>query len=140
MATEEREKRLTDDRADQNREQKAKEQDYAHTDEEAARGENAQKQRGVEDRAEQAQKGGKEEERKSSVTAEEEAASPEAWFDAQQDNHPVWRFVRQSLAGRPAAWDDVRTRSIERLRAWNEDPAAFRVVSRYLVITATRLA
>lgn len=79
------------------------------------------------------------------VTVDEEtlaftAASPEAWFDAQQDNHPVWRFARQSHADRPAAWDDVRTRSIERLRAWNEDPAAFRVVSRYLVITATRLA
>lgn len=66
------------------------------------------------------------------------AASPAAWFAEQERHHPAWRFVRQALAGRPEAWDDVRERSIERLSAWNKDPASFRVESRYLVITARR--
>jgi ubiquinone/menaquinone biosynthesis C-methylase UbiE len=67
------------------------------------------------------------------------AASPAAWFEEQERNHPVWRFLhRQVAATRPEIWDDVRTRSIERLTAWNEDPAAFRAKSSYLVVHVTR--
>jgi SAM-dependent methyltransferase len=65
------------------------------------------------------------------------ATSPEAWFDDQETHHPVWRFVHRALVGQPGAWNDLRARSLERLRAWNEAPGAFRVTSRYLVITAS---
>ena len=68
------------------------------------------------------------------------AASPEAWFDEQEEHHPVWRFVHRALAGQPLAWAAVRERSVEVLRARNEDPSAFRATSGYLVITATKPA
>jgi SAM-dependent methyltransferase len=77
------------------------------------------------------------------VTVSEEriaftAASPRAWFTEQERHHPVWRFVHEALAALPGAWDDLRERSVERLAAWNEDPAAFLTRSRYLLITVHR--
>jgi len=64
------------------------------------------------------------------------ASSPEAWFDEQQRHHPVWRFASRTLEARPGAWDEVRARSVERLRAYNRSADAFEVESRYLVIDA----
>jgi ubiquinone/menaquinone biosynthesis C-methylase UbiE len=61
-------------------------------------------------------------------------ASPDAWFDAQVENHPVWRFGRRRLDDE--RWTDLRERSIVLLADGNEDPSAFRTTSRYLVVVA----
>jgi len=64
------------------------------------------------------------------------AASPEAWFAEQEEHHPVWRWGRRTLGDE--RWERVREESIAALEAANEDPAAFRATSRYLVVTAVR--
>ncbi len=69
-----------------------------------------------------------------------EAASPEAWFEEQAQHHPIWRRGRDLFADAPSKWERTRERSVEALRAGNEDPARFRTTSRYLVIVATRPA
>ena len=61
------------------------------------------------------------------------AASPEAYFEENEHQHPM------SVAGRPlleqaGTYDEVRARALEVLREGNEDPAAFRVSSPYRVI------
>ncbi|MGD9573669.1 MAG: hypothetical protein AB7V62_17460, partial [Thermoleophilia bacterium] len=64
-----------------------------------------------------------------------EADSPEAWFEEQTANHPVWRWARRIIpAGR---WDRVRDDSVAALAAGNEDPEAFRALMPYLVTRAT---
>ena len=77
MATEEKDKDLSAELMDQSREQKAKANDYALTDEESARGENRQKQRGAEDRAEEAGEAGREQAKKRSADTDEGAARGE---------------------------------------------------------------
>ena len=72
------------------------------------------------------------------VTAEDaslaiEADSPEAYFAAAEEHHPM------SLAGRPileraGTYATLREEAIGVLRAGNEDPAGFRVTSPYRVI------
>ena len=62
--------------------------------------------------------------------------SPEAWLAEQEQNHPLWLGAVELLES-AGAMDETRARSLENLREWNEDPAAFRVTSRYLIITAT---
>jgi len=64
------------------------------------------------------------------------AASPEAWFSEQEEHHPVWRWGRRVIGDE--RWSRVREESIAALEAANEDPAAFRATSRYLVVTAER--
>jgi SAM-dependent methyltransferase len=66
-----------------------------------------------------------------------EAASPEAYADEQMEHHPVWVEARPVLeaAGR---WSALRDAKVELYRAANEDPAAFRVTSDYVVVAATR--
>lgn len=66
------------------------------------------------------------------------AASPEAWFAEQEEHHPMWRAARTALAdgGRGGAWDEVRDRSLALLHEHNEDAAAFRTTSPYLVTRA----
>lgn len=66
------------------------------------------------------------------------AASPEAWLDEQEEHHPMWRAARTALAadGRADAWAQVRERSLAVLHEHNEDPAAFRASSPYLVTRA----
>lgn len=61
--------------------------------------------------------------------------SSQAWFDEQVDHHPMWRAARTALEaqGRAAAWDEVRERSLVVLEEGNEDEAAFRTTSPYLV-------
>ena len=67
-----------------------------------------------------------------------EAASAEAWFDEQQVNHPVWRFVHKALESSPDKWEELRARSIDVLSAGNEADDKLRVQSDYLLVTATR--
>jgi len=64
------------------------------------------------------------------------AASPEAWFSEQEEHHPVWRWGHRVIGDE--RWSRVREDSIAALEEANEDPAAFRATSRYLVVTATR--
>jgi SAM-dependent methyltransferase len=61
------------------------------------------------------------------------AESPEAYFEANEQQHPM------SVAGRPVleqagAYADVRKRVLEALRQGNRDPHGFRVSSPYRVI------
>ena len=67
-----------------------------------------------------------------------EAESPEAWFQEQEENHPIWSGVKAALAAMPGEWERVRERAIECLRAGNEDPSRFRTTSAYLLITARK--
>jgi len=62
------------------------------------------------------------------------AASPEAWFGEQETHHPVWRWGRRQVT--PECWAQLREESVALLSEGNEDPAAFRTTSRYLVISA----
>lgn len=64
--------------------------------------------------------------------------SPAAWFAEQEEHHPVWRGARARLdeLGAGERWAAVRARTVAALHAGNEDPDAFRVTSRYLVIRA----
>ncbi len=66
------------------------------------------------------------------------AASPEVWFAEQEEHHPMWRAARAALVadGRADAWDEVRDRSLALLHEHNEDEAAFRATSPYLVTRA----
>lgn len=63
-----------------------------------------------------------------------EADSAEAWFAAQEEHHPAWRFVRTALQERPGAWQSVRERSIDALQAGSELGERLRMRSEYLVI------
>jgi hypothetical protein len=61
------------------------------------------------------------------------AGSPEAYFEANERQHPM------SVAGRPVleragTYAEVRERAVAALREGNEDPQAFRVSSPYRVI------
>lgn len=77
----------------------------------------------------------------SSVAVEERelaftAASPTAWFAEQEARHPVWRHVRAQVAD--DRWAGVRDETVALLTEANEDPAAFRTTSRYLLVRAAR--
>ncbi len=60
--------------------------------------------------------------------------SARAWATDQFADHPGWAAARAVLepAGR---WEDLTARAIEILEAANEDPAAFRTTSGYLIAT-----
>jgi SAM-dependent methyltransferase len=65
------------------------------------------------------------------------AESPEAYFDANEQLHPM------SIAGRPVleragSYAEVREQALAILREANEDPLAFRVTSPYRVIEVRR--
>jgi len=65
------------------------------------------------------------------------AASPEAYLDANEQQHPV------SVAGRPVleragTYAQVRNEALRILREGNEDPQAFRVSSPYRVVEVRR--
>lgn len=62
------------------------------------------------------------------------AESPEAWLSEQELHHPVWRMAVGAL---PAdVWANARAETLAALRAHNDDPAAFRVESPYVVVIA----
>jgi SAM-dependent methyltransferase len=64
-------------------------------------------------------------------------ASPQAYADAELADHPGWVHARELLepAGR---WDRVRADLTQLFADANEDPAAFRITSRYVIATVTR--
>jgi SAM-dependent methyltransferase len=64
------------------------------------------------------------------------AASPEAYAEEQSDHHPLWLDARATIG--EAAYAALQERLIAIFRAGNEDPAAFRVTSRYLITTIVR--
>jgi ubiquinone/menaquinone biosynthesis C-methylase UbiE len=67
------------------------------------------------------------------------STSAEAWFEEQETHHPIWRGIKRVLlASHPDEWERARTRSLEALRAGNEDPTSFRTTSTYLLVTVTR--
>jgi hypothetical protein len=49
----------------------------------------------------------------------------------------MWLVARSVLEPR-GEWEPLQERSREIFQAANEDPSAFRVTSRYVVLTATR--
>ena len=61
--------------------------------------------------------------------------SPEAFLDAEYANHPLWLAARSLLEPRDEH-EAVRAQALAVLEAGNEDPAAFRVTSRYVVACA----
>jgi ubiquinone/menaquinone biosynthesis C-methylase UbiE len=76
------------------------------------------------------------------VTTQEEqlafgAKSPSDFFEAESAGHPAWVTARAVLEPRGEA-ELLRQRSLEILRAANEDPDGFRVTSRYVVVIARR--
>jgi SAM-dependent methyltransferase len=64
------------------------------------------------------------------------AASPEAWSQEQIEHHPLWISARESLGDDGFA--ALNQELLRILHAANEDPAGFRVTSRYLVVTIRR--
>jgi SAM-dependent methyltransferase len=65
------------------------------------------------------------------------ASSPGAYAAWEFESHPLWVAGGALLEPRGEA-EDVRARALEILEAANEDPAGFRVTSRYVVATARR--
>lgn len=65
------------------------------------------------------------------------AESPEDYWDLSYADHPLVLSV-QPLLVEHGVMDEVRNRVIEVFRAANEDPAAFRLTWRYVVISAQR--
>jgi SAM-dependent methyltransferase len=65
------------------------------------------------------------------------AGSPEAFADAELADHPSWVQARKLLepAGR---WVNAREDLIELFAKANEDPAGFRITSRYVIAVVTR--
>lgn len=77
-----------------------------------------------------------------SVTADEHslsftAASASDYLDAEYESHPLAVAGRIVLEPRGEA-EGLRAQALEILEAANEDPAGFRVTSRYVVATAER--
>jgi SAM-dependent methyltransferase len=64
------------------------------------------------------------------------AHSPEAWLAEHEEHHPAWRAGPRELG--PDRWRELRGAMLAGLRDGNEDPAAFRATSGYLVVTARR--
>ena len=62
--------------------------------------------------------------------------SPEASFAELEDHHPVWRWVRRQVS--EERWDAVRQDSVAALHDGNEDPAAMRETSHYLMVRFCR--
>ena len=61
------------------------------------------------------------------------ARSPEQFLDTQEHDHPLMIGARRILQ-RAGTWDAVREELLRAGRDRNEDPRAFRMTSRYLVI------
>ena len=64
-------------------------------------------------------------------------ASAEEFVDVEMAEHPMWVLARSVLEPR-GEWSALQELSRETFRTANEDPAGFRVTSRYVVVTATR--
>jgi SAM-dependent methyltransferase len=64
-------------------------------------------------------------------------SSPREFTDSELRDHPLWVDCRSALEAR-GGWQTVRDRAFAIFEAANEDPAAFRVTSRYVVATLRR--
>jgi SAM-dependent methyltransferase len=64
-------------------------------------------------------------------------ASPQEFIDGELDEHPLWVSARPLLQAH-GALDSLREQALAILHDANEDPAGFRVTSRYVVAVATR--
>jgi hypothetical protein len=64
------------------------------------------------------------------------SASPEAFLDEGEAHHPM-SIAARPIIERAGVAKDLREQLLEILREGNEDPAAFRVTSRYVVIELT---
>ncbi len=64
--------------------------------------------------------------------------SPAEFACAELADHPVWVATREVLEPR-GEWQEVQDRTVELFAAANEDPAAFRVTSRYVIVSARRV-
>lgn len=62
-----------------------------------------------------------------------EAASAEAWFDEQENHHPVWMTVKKLVAQRPDLWPTIRARSLTLLTRESETSDRLTLRSRYLL-------
>lgn len=65
------------------------------------------------------------------------ASSPSAYVSEQLATHPLWLATRHALGPR-GTWDDLASRLVDLFTERNEDPAAFRVTSPYVVAVARR--
>jgi hypothetical protein len=65
------------------------------------------------------------------------AESPEAYLAGPQAEHPM-HIAQRPLLERAGTYEATREQMLAALRKGNEDPAAFRVTSRYLVARITR--
>jgi hypothetical protein len=64
------------------------------------------------------------------------AASPEGYLAGPQAEHPM-HIAQRPLLERAGTYDATREQMLAVLREGNEDPAAFRVTSPYLVARST---
>jgi SAM-dependent methyltransferase len=65
------------------------------------------------------------------------AASPQGFLETELRVHPAWIAARAALEPR-GEMQTVRDRALEIFERANEDPAGFRLISRYIVATARR--
>ena len=64
------------------------------------------------------------------------AASAAVWLAEQEQHHPMWRMARRALPAED--WAAARAETLVALEAHNDDPAAFRTTSPYVVVVADR--
>jgi SAM-dependent methyltransferase len=64
------------------------------------------------------------------------APSAQEFLDAELRNHPAWVGMVKEKVLKPEEMPSLRARALEILDAANEEPDAFRVTSRYVVVTA----
>lgn len=65
-----------------------------------------------------------------------QAASVERFLEGELREHPMWLEARRILA--PGAMSELRERALAVLRSANEASSAFRVRSRYVIVSAAR--
>lgn len=65
------------------------------------------------------------------------AKSAESYWDMAVEDHPFWLAAKPLLAEH-GVLEELRGRVLDMLRAGNEDPDAYRITPRYLVLSASR--
>jgi SAM-dependent methyltransferase len=65
------------------------------------------------------------------------AASPREFAERELRDHPGWVLAAAALREH-GGWEDARAAVLQIFERANEDPAAFRVTSRYLLVTLSR--
>ena len=67
-----------------------------------------------------------------------EAKSAEAWFDEQEQHHPVWMSVKKVVSSRPDVWANIRGRSVALLQRESEAKDRLLLRSHYLLTRGAR--